>query len=500
MGILDKPLQLKNTKNFYFGAPEAEGENIVGYKLIDYFEDYLDILNNLEKGKFIFTGRKGVGKSAIAKFIKDKSDLSNNSFATILRISDFNIQKNIHLSGEQNQVEVLLFEWLILVNIVKLIVNNDCGSYTQEYSKLKKFLDNNTGFVDIDKFQIDEGFNKTGGEISFGVLTHAFGGIFKKYFDVKVSRAPFYKLIQPLKEILKIILDYPINKELEFWLLFDDLDINYDLKSPKDNQKIIELLRLAKHYNNEVFNNNKAKILVFIRDDIRNNLVTKYPDSAKIFASYEIFINWYNHFSSSIDENNNPLKRLANKRIEINFKNHNIQVNSDAWSALINNEAHDYKTSFKYVLDYTFYRPRDIITFLSVISKENYTFPITSNNLKKIIDQYIKLNVTEIKSELSLYFNEDEKDLIFKDVFPYIINYQGVMRQKLIDKIISLDFGIHADKVIDVLLDYSLLIYQYGNGDLLFNYRENNELDRVDIDQLKITLPKCIYHYYRKIS
>ena len=128
MGIFSNNNSTKSitTKDFYFGAPEAEGENIRGQSLTDYFEDYLDILGELQKGKFIFVGRKGVGKSAIAKFIKDKSDESDDSFATILRVSDLGIEKQIQFEDASEDSYLLLFEWLILINTVKLIVNNDC--------------------------------------------------------------------------------------------------------------------------------------------------------------------------------------------------------------------------------------------------------------------------------------------------------------------------------------------------------------------------------------
>ena len=61
-------------------------------------------------------------------------------------------------------------------------MNNDCGKFTLEYDKLKKFLEKNTGSVEIDKFQINEKFIKSGGEISFGVLTHGFWRRIKKIF------------------------------------------------------------------------------------------------------------------------------------------------------------------------------------------------------------------------------------------------------------------------------------------------------------------------------
>lgn len=498
MGILSNRKEkepINGTKKFYFGAPEAEGENIDGYKLTDYFEDYLDILGELEKGKFIFVGRKGVGKSAIAKFIKDMSEESLNSFATILRISDISLEKIIQ---EEENKELLIFEWLILVNIVKLIVNNECGYYTKEYDKLKKFIERNLGSVAIDKFQIDERLLKQGGEVNFSNLTHVFGGVFKKYFDVKTTKAPFYKLIPPLKEIVKIILDFPVNKENEFWLLFDDLDVNYDINNEVHNQKIIELLRLAKHYNNEIFKGNGAKILVFIRDDIRSHIESKYNDSAKIFQSYEIFINWYSQFSSSIDENIIPLKQLANRRIEINFKNHNIPFEGDPWNNLFTSEvSYGNKSSFKHVLDFTFYRPRDIVTFLSSVASENYSYPISSPNLNKILNDYIRKNLNEVKSELSLFFNEKEKEKIFKTLLPFIKDNNGVKLKHILEEVEKLKFEAGKD-VVEILFNYSLILYRHKSGDLFFNYREF-DIENIDIEELSITLPKCIYHYYKPL-
>ena len=160
MGILDnitKNTANYSTKSFYFGMPEAEGENRDKYKLSDYFEDYLEILSELKKGKFIFTGRKGSGKTAIAKYIKDQSDQAKDSHAVLLRLKDFDLERAVQVSGNSGEgKDSLLFEWLILVNIVKLIVKNECGEYTTEYNQLRKFVEKNTGSSAIDKFEVSE--------------------------------------------------------------------------------------------------------------------------------------------------------------------------------------------------------------------------------------------------------------------------------------------------------------------------------------------------------
>jgi len=505
MGILDKinkkvEENVQTTKGFYFGSAEAEGENVSGSSLLDYFEDYLDILEQLQTGRFIFTGRKGVGKSAIAKFIHDKSEHTADSFAKLLRINDFEIEKIIQLPVEEGNKERLIFEWLILVNIVKLIIANGNGEYTDEFKKLKKFLDINAGIVNIDNYQLVGGEKSKGGEVNFAMLKPVFGSVFKNYFNIKIDKAPFYKLIPPLKEILKIILDYDINKDVEFWLLFDDLDINFDLRNEKDTNKIMELIRISKIYNNEVFKNNKAKILIFLREDIRNNIITKYADSAKTFTTYEININWYNEKK----EDEIPLKQLADRRIRLNFEKHGIPCGENPWSDLFDfgkcyQAYYSGKTSFKYILDFTFYRPRDIITFLSLMTYESYQYPINDENVKKLLKKYIDINIDEIKSELKLFFTDNEISQIFKTLFQSVANsYSDMSVIEFKSEIQKLNFSLDTDTVFEILSEYYLIAFRNDRGNLFYTYRDKSALDKLDIDKTFISLPKCIYHYYKR--
>jgi hypothetical protein len=501
MGIFDslKKVNKKNsTKNFYFGATEAEGENVPDSNLLDYFDDYLSILNSLEIGKFIFTGRKGVGKSAIAKYIKDTSYQTEYSYAKILKIADFELENHIQETKFQESKQKLIFEWLILVNLVKLIVKNECGVYTNEYKKLEKFLDINSGIVDIDKHQFITGEKNKGGEVNFSPLKHVFGGIFKNYFKTSVDKAPFYKVIPPLKEIVQIVLDFPVNRETEFWLLFDDLDINFSIKDKSSADKVMELIRVSRDYNNDVLLNNKARVLIFLRDDMRDFLKPQYADSAKIFNSYEVNINW--HRNSSLDESDTPLKNLIDKRIELNFKKNNIPYSGNPWDELFNFSSINGKSTFKYVLDFTFYRPRDIITLLNVLSEEDYSFPIDEYTLKAIIKKYIKVNVSELKSELSLFFSQDDIALLFDELFPFIIGNQNLTESGLNQKIDSLDFSLKSTEITELLSKYSLIILMDTNGILYFQYRDDISLENVDKSTLHYTLPKCIYHNYRYIN
>ena len=496
MGIFSKPKEVVTTKNFYFGSVEAESENNKGQSLIDYFDDYLDIIPMLYKGRFIFVGRKGVGKSAIAKYIKDKSDNEDDSFAALLKMCDFKKEKLLQQVDDANITIEMIFEWMILVNIVKLIVKSDGGSCTKEFDKLSKFLKRNTGSVDIDKFEISEQIIEKGGNVNFGLLKDCFNFAFRNRFDARTTRAPFYKLIDPLKDIVKKILSYQDIKNKEYWLLFDDLDVDYEIKNDECNNSIISLLRIAKSYNNEILKDSTAKVIVFIRKDIRDILISKYNDSAKLINASEIPINW---FTKEDNENNIPLKKLVNKRIELNFKQNNIEYDKDdPWTTLITSQNIKGKTSFKHVLDFTFYRPRDIITFLDKITEAEYKWPIDESNLNKILNGYIITNISEIKSELNIYFTEDERDRLFNDIFKDIANNGSLTYDKLKEKLSNLSFSLQEERVIDILLEYNLLTYMSKNNQLIISYREN-EMGTYDKDTLSITLPKCLYHYYKRL-
>ena len=51
----------RTTNGMDLGRPEAEAEKCF---MLDYFEDYFAITENIQRGRFIISGRKGSGKSA----------------------------------------------------------------------------------------------------------------------------------------------------------------------------------------------------------------------------------------------------------------------------------------------------------------------------------------------------------------------------------------------------------------------------------------------------
>ena len=62
MGIFSRLIGNSNNplSSFTIGFPEAEGESGNQINIVDVFEDFLGITNELANGKFIVSGRKAV--------------------------------------------------------------------------------------------------------------------------------------------------------------------------------------------------------------------------------------------------------------------------------------------------------------------------------------------------------------------------------------------------------------------------------------------------------
>ena len=405
------------TCGFYLGSSEAEAEvKNAKITLDEVFDDFLGILNEINHEKFIISGRKGTGKSAIGAYIQHLASNNSNLFSAFIRKTDVDIEKIVQLGKEQDLViqEQLLFKWIILTKILSLMTENQNIQNTKEFTHISKFLERNRGFIDIKNNEVVETIKENGINVHVEYFKRLFYAVFNKDVRIKEAKAPFYKLIPNLQDIvLKIIEKDPDNK---YVIIFDDLDINFSSNSVNNISTLTELIRIAKEFNNIVFSKNggQVKIILLLRDDIIKYLIQN-ADTAKIFASYEASIKWYEDIYRN-NEANIKLKQFIEKRLDINFKRLGIPITKkSAWETFIDETEFEgtSKTSFKYIIDHTFYRPRDLILLFNNISAMNLVLPLKKNDINQLIGIYSDEVVKELYNELSITFTKEEIDKIF---------------------------------------------------------------------------------------
>lgn len=507
MGLFDRKSNSKTpltTEGFYFGKSESEGESSYKKSSNTLFDDYLDILPKIGEGCFIITGRKGSGKSAIAKYIKDNATFEDLMFCEIVKSDAIHLEKQI----QQNHVEAeeklaSFFQWLILVKLVKLILEAKNGAYTPELKAIHNFVRNNSGVVEIDKFSVVEVTTMSKQELNLGSLSHIpiFKTIIERMLGKRLEKAPYYKLLPALKEIVYKILSFDVFKDYQFVVIFDDLDIGFKSDVNQDKQSLIELIRTTKEFNNDLKELNNTKIIILLRDDIKKVLTGFSADVSKIFSSYEVELKWYD----GKNEQETKLRKFVNRRIEFNFKQRGLKYLAyDPWLSLFNNDEGcygtdyngDIRSAFKHILDYTFLRPRDLILFLNNVGSDKYYYPINGLNISNLLQKYANDNVLEIKSELAIHYSQEQIKEIFNTLrsLSYSQNY-GFGKKNILAQLKKR--GLDAE-TLKLLIDYYLIIpFDSTTRKYYIGYRNADPSDYdIDTDNIKYKLHKCIYAYF----
>lgn len=511
-GQLSKRLK-KNNDYLFLGAPEAEAEALPNSKmpLSKVYKDYNELIPALKNEKFIIVGRKGSGKSAFAEHICLIADNEPNLFANFIRQGEANLEHIVQIgttSGHKIERENL-YKWLILTNILKLFSDNQGLQNNKDYNLLKQFLAKNSGYIDIRESEIKELVKKQGFEINIEYLKRFFSSKMNKSLEIKQEKADFYKLIPHLKEVLLNVLSSRTERDNgnSYVLFFDDLDIAFSSDSPESISSIVSLLRVSKEINNEFFakNNLDSKVVILLRDDISRSLATVSSDSAKIFSSYAVYINWYQDlYHNSTDDSELNIKNFITDRIKYAFSNIEVDFNSnDPWKSLVEepfiNSDNTNKSSFKYILDHTLFRPRDLLLFFMPLSKHSYDLPLSKSDVNYLIGMYCEELVSELSNELLCFYTKSQIATIFKAFGEMSSkckksNSNSISYSEAISVINNNCLEVDASELIEDMFSRSLVGNMGSNHYIYFKHREpstskcdfNKEYDVVLHSALKV--------------
>lgn len=414
-------------KRIFLGSPEAEAEAASSARvpLLEVYEDYHGISDSLSAEKFIVIGRKGSGKSAFGAYIHTKSLHEPNLHCKFIKKSDINLEKIIQL-GTDAGVAVdseSFFKWIIYTSILSLFSKLETIENKKEYDNLKKFLDKNRGYIEVSELETKQLISKHGFDISIDYLKRFVSSKLNKQIETKSERASYYKILPHLEDLLINILSSGdcVDNENFFSIFFDDLDVDFRLTDTKSIDNLMALIRACRHINNDIFskNNLSAKVVLFVRDDIERHILNAegHADSAKIFSSYSTRIDWYEEeYAGRADQENEiALKKFIDRRIKYVFEKIGLKVNdSDPWSSLVHPDTRYSPTSFKYVVNQTLFRPRDLLLFFLPLEKERKSIPLDFKSIKGLEEVYSSELAKEVRNELSSKYLPAEIESIFK--------------------------------------------------------------------------------------
>lgn len=502
--VFNDLIKKKNINGIFLGAPEAEAEagKTSRVPLSQVYEDFHGLMDQLSYEKFIVVGRKGSGKSAFAEHVYLEASDQPNLFVQFIRNSEFALEKVVQLGTEEDShfESTLLIKWIVYTNILKLFAFNQAVSDNKDYELLRQFLKKNSGYINIKEYEIRELVKKQGFDINIDQFKRFFRANFNRNLEIRSEKAPFYKLLPHLEEVLLKVLssDFELRNKNSYVLFFDDLDVGFSANNKASTDALISLVRVCKDLNNNVFGKNgiNAKVILLLRDDIEAYLSTLYADSAKIFSSYSAKIVWFQDgYNSNIDEDELYIKRFINKRISYAFKASGKQFNeNDPWLSLVS-PGNDKKSSFKYIVNNTLFRPRDLLLFFKPLENGAYKYPLNYNDIRILASQYSDELAKEIKNELSSFYDSQQIETLFL-ALGCISNYNYNYRDAL-DVFRQSCKEIEPNDVLEFMYDRSLIGNVDNSGWFTFKCREpigSSLPSKIDVNK-KIVVQYGIRNY-----
>ena len=145
----------------------------------------------------------------------------------------------------------------------------------------------------------------------------------------------------------------------------------------------------------------KIKIIAAIRREVINQVLSYGYEINKCIEDYGVIIEWFQKGGSYTDS---PLLKIIENKIHASEKVNGYPVTKDVWSTYFVPKVNHNEVR-KYILSYTWQRPRDVIRLLRFVQDESRGEEIISQEMiDRAMQKYSENSWNEIAEELVLSY------------------------------------------------------------------------------------------------
>lgn len=434
-----------------------------------YFYSYEDVNAILSGEKCYAIGRKGMGKTAICQHIVNTK--VHNHFADKLSFKNFPFNDLYALQNNEYTPQsqyISLWKYLIYSTVCKLMSTNENIDNDIKTTLLQLYPKN-------DFKQLSRKIKEWTG-LEFGVNILGYGGNVKVEREEKENnQVSWIEKIDILEDIIFQFCD-----EARYYIIFDELDEDYNNIYDKNNQQyeflLTGLFKAVQDIRN-TFRNTKLNIMPIVF--LRNDIYARLNDADK---------NKWSDFKIDLDWDIHQLKQLIAFRISKDAKDETLLHDFDkAWHAIFTRDKIAYGdrqqkqiSTFDFISNSTHLRPRDFIKYIQACCKLS---------IEKKEDHITNATVREVDREFSNYLKNELRDEVYP-ILPEIdevFNILSNMRKQLIkpSEFVSayqskigndLKVNLNVEKVLEILFDFSIIGNQHKSREnrFFFKYLQTN--------------------------
>lgn len=419
----------------------------------------------LTGSRYFVCGNKGTGKTAFLKYlecsladdpenliipIRFKSDLDNEDKKTLSKTAT-NVKEEIieEVNTANHRNHVIVWQVFLINKIFRAIDNGEYKVFlpNKELESLKKLL-NSIYSESKTKLmpKITKGYAKANASLLKGIDAEL--GV-EIEFNEATSDVNFS---QAAKTIVKLFesLEYTTNN---VYVIFDELELS--VRNKKENDRDIELVRdliLAVDKLNNICKRKGygIKFIASVRNEVINSVLSSGYEINKCVEDYGVDITWFQKGGNYEDS---PLLKIIENKIIGSEKQKGITEHGDVWSKYFSESINGIGVK-KYILNYSWYRPRDVIRMMGLVQQHYGSSQIfTQEMFDRALQDYSERSWNEIVEELRLTYSADDVKAIKKiftnievpfsyaylsrrikelsDIYDYVLSFSE--RVKLID-------------------------------------------------------------------
>lgn len=462
------------------GEIEAETKNFMN-TFYTGNKKYEELLTN---HKCFVTGRKGTGKTILAKYYAEKQ---NNAFkrkrVKYLVLDKYDANEYIELSYLNENVKLQFFfqKYYILKELALVILDRNYNilhfrmnfwkfyKYKKAREKLALHFDDVyiDGMFDavrmIEKIK-DTYDNSVESKIGSGAdkilpSTQLAGQIREgtsKEIEKEFTKKNFVQRTESLEQQVKNCLNY-----VSVELILDDFDeINIE-----DNERRFEyignFIETVKRVNRSILDySDKSRVILLLREDYLNKLSSRKPNIQKTINDTLVELNW-------TDRSNKQalLDLVVNKIMKSNSELDAFtleEVKARFFPPYVDSRL-PFENALEHMTEYSFYRPRDLVVYIETIIK-NYgdSNCFTENLVTSCEAEYSRRFIGEIQNEMSSHYEPEYHEKLWESL--RIQNKQKFSSEGFIIEMTSK--GIYASQ--EEALEAFNILFQFS---VLGNYR-----------------------------
>lgn len=474
-------------KNIFIGDPdglaEAQKDKFVEffYKKNRKFEELVKNSN-----KFIVTGRKGTGKTLLAKYYEMQIKLEGGVSKYIDK--DQVLFRHLQAIGNGDippRERAVFITYAILRELSSLVIKDEAfllkgNSFFQkikikrQLKRLKKRIDNNNILnFGIDSFKISDE-NSVSGKLSYKDKAEI-SSYNRLTNEENYKREPYYSKIDELKEELFAVISH-----VKISIIIDDLD-EYDQKIASNNsfaKFLSKFIEVAYKLNLELEEKSRgSKIILLFRSDLFRFLHNDSTNLNKYVVNSQVNLNWLKDSNTSQPHQHMLMDMIFNK-IRTSVSSLSDKNNEEIFGLLFPPKIKGRET-LKYLLNFSHGRPRDIVNMLNkIIDRYPEESAFTSEMFQSVESEYSTDFCNELRNEMSLYYGSEYINGCFSMIS--LIrkrNFWKAEVERVIEKNTQLSIIDNLDKALEILYRYGAIgnMKEITKKDIkfYFGYRED---------------------------